>query len=160
VGSQLLGHSIALSIRLLSTRDLQVGTSSFELTSHLGGDIEVADRRHIQLYYSHRGIPLVFYDDRTDNIRRDDSVLTVENYLKWYNLYVVHPNGTVQEVPFPSSDKYAKFGPEYATAYCDHVPNPRVVSLFAEETGYRMCEQALEIIIGRWEQEYKNNYAD
>lgn len=98
-----------------------------------------------RLHFSGRGVPLVW----VTRPLRDRAVLTVENYTKWYSLFLIHPNGAVEEVPFPD-DKWAR-GNE--SAFCDHVPNPNAVQRFAADKGYGIDDQAYEMMVGRWELE-------
>ena len=42
--------------------------------------------------------------------------------------------------------------------YCDHAPNPRAVYRYAQARGYQLDNEAFEMIIGRWEIEYRDNY--
>ena len=72
--------------------------------------------------------------------------LTMELYLKWYGLQLIHPDGCVEELPFPG-DEYA---PPGESAFRDHVPNPKAVENYALEHGYAVGEFALELITGRW----------
>ncbi len=85
----------------------------------------------------------------------DRPVLTVENYCKWYTLYVLWPEDNItSQVSFDLLEPYQGKEP----AYCDHVPNPRAVELYTEAQDIDLHSEALEMIIGRWELEYKNNY--
>jgi hypothetical protein len=102
------------------------------------------------LHFSKRGMPLVFHGEPPEC-----GVVTVENYCKWYGLYVVKPNSAVKHVPFP--DDYAETG---ETPCADHVPNPRTVCRWVEKNGYIVCEQSLEMMIGRWEREVGDRYDD
>ena len=70
--------------------------------------------------------------------------ITVENYIKWYSLWLRMPDGTAQALAFPEILARAD------SAYRDHVPNPMHVALYARERGYDIEETALEIMIGRW----------
>lgn len=46
------------------------------------------------LYYSERGFPLITqYIEDDENVR---GMLTVENYVKWYRMYIIRPDGTVE----------------------------------------------------------------
>jgi len=80
--------------------------------------------------------------------------LTVELYIKWYSLFLVSTDGKVEEVLFPNDPIYCDGG----VPYVDHVPNPIVVARFAEAKHYHMDDLAMEMIVGRWEIEVKNNY--
>jgi hypothetical protein len=86
------------------------------------------------IYYSDRGFPLVF----TGVLRQgSSSVLTVENYLKWYSLYLVEPDGSVRVIEFPDE-------------FCDHVPYPASVQKLANDNGWFMCSESMEMIVGRF----------
>lgn len=68
-------------------------------------------------YLSDRQIPLV-YNERP----QDKPVLTVENYCKWYNLYLVMPNGEVEKL---DDDKiYHLIENACDTFWSDHCINP------------------------------------
>lgn len=82
-------------------------------------------------------------------------ILTVENYCKWYSLYAVHSTGLIEEVSF---DRLEPLAGDFETAVGDHVPNPAVVTRFANLEGYDLDPQAFEMIIGRWEIEHNNRY--
>jgi hypothetical protein len=104
-----------------------------------------------QVYLSKRGMPLLY-----DREPWSKPVVTVENYCKWYELYVVHPDWRVEAVPFPDEGVedyrlYDTLGPPYL----DHAPNPRHVARWAARNGYYFDDQAEEMMIGRWEIEYR-----
>ena len=108
---------------------------------------------------SDRGIPLVCQS--AGNI----PVLTVENYCKWYDLYLVFPDGKVEAVQ--SDDARCQVMQETdnecmaryrESAYGDHTFNPRAVCLLAIKLKAQLDMEAYEMIVGRWEIEYKNNY--
>jgi len=86
---------------------------------------------------------------------KDQHVLTVELYTKWYTLYLVTWDGLVTAVPFPDG----LWVPHSESAFCDHVPNPKAVQTYAEAHNYVLGEFALELIIGRWQLEVLNNYS-
>lgn len=103
----------------------------------------------LRIYLSPRGHPLVYRGTPGGRF-----VLTVENTPKWYGLVLVSPSGDVEPIDFPD------FAPEGERAYVDHVPNPRSVQRFARANGLAIDGQALEMIIGRWQLEALDNYAD
>ena len=96
-------------------------------------------------YYSDRNIPLVY----NGFLPRERAIITVENYLKWYKLYLLHPNGDVEAVDFPVMDGIA------GSPYIDHVPNPDHVAAWANLEGYTISDQSYEMMIGRWVYEAK-----
>ena len=84
-------------------------------------------------YRSDRGMYLVFQE-----VVKYMPVLTVENYCKWYCLYLVDSSGDVTPVDFPED------------GYTDHVPHPDAVEALAESRGWVVDEQSMEMIIGRY----------
>ena len=87
----------------------------------------------MKVYKSDRGMLLVFQE-----IDAGIPVLTVENYCKWYCLYLVDSSGDVTPVDFPED------------GYTDHVPYPDAVEALAESRGWVVDEQSMEMIIGRY----------
>lgn len=98
---------------------------------------------------SSRGIQLVL-----SGAARSRAVLTVELYTKWYTLFLVHPDDSVSEVMFPSSNNYTNG----EAPYVDHAPNPNVVERFARACDYDIDELAFELMVGRWEIEVEERY--
>ena len=89
--------------------------------------------------------------------------LTVECYVKWYDLYIVHPDGRAETIH--SNPAYAKTFKETESTFTtqtgksatgDHIWHPGFVELLAEKLGISIDEVALEAIIGRWYQEHLN----
>lgn len=110
----------------------------------------VGERAGWSVRYSGRGHALVFQSTVTY------PVLTVEVYCKWYDLFIVHPSGRIEGVPFPDEGKHGVSGPPYV----DHVPNPRHVVHWARREGVTVDDLSLEIMIGRWELEVGDRYQD
>jgi hypothetical protein len=81
-----------------------------------------------KLYFSERGLPLI----------------TVENYCKWYSMYLLHPDGTVAKVPAELENN---------DLFCDHVWHPSSFVKTAKEHGWLYDEKAMEMIGGRWQHE-------
>lgn len=99
-----------------------------------------------RLYYSERHIPLVYVDQPGDK-----PIVTVENYMKWYNLYEILPSGAVRCANFHDDDtwNHEVDGPIWS----DHVPNPKAVEQFAAYYNYILDENALDMIRGRWDEQ-------
>lgn len=94
-------------------------------------------------YYSDRRIPLVF-----NYLPATCPVLTVENYLKWYSLYAVKPDGTVRVVPYTEySHLEDKFG---GMLWADHCLNPAAYEDIAEELNMLTDSNSQDMIAGRW----------
>lgn len=88
-----------------------------------------------RLYYSDRQIPLVYYGDPPR-----EPILTVENYMKWYDIHVVRPDGGVSVVDHDL----------IAEAWCDHNFKPWICHQLAHELGYEWHDESLEMVIGRY----------
>lgn len=100
---------------------------------------------------SHRGFLLVLEQDPKS------STLTVELYIKWYNLFLVRPvtapgmsrilGHAIDRIEF---DELEAHTPEGQSAYNDNTPNPVAVRNLAEHKNWVLPECALELILGRW----------
>jgi len=127
--------------------------------SPTGGFVYHRDVKHLinkedilnAILLSDRSIPLVYQLNK----KIDQPVLTVENYCKWYELYLIGVDGSIKKIEFDELQEYA---PENQSAYCDHVPNPHAVTKYAVKLGYHLDEQSYEMIVGRWMIEYKGNF--
>lgn len=98
-------------------------------------------------YYSERSVPLVL------NKKVSIPTLTVENYCKWYNLYLVKPCGSVTPITFGDLDEGSGMH-----AGTDHVFYPPAVQEYAKRNGYYIDECSFEMIVGRYETEKLGNY--
>lgn len=105
---------------------------------------------------SKRGNHLFLHDGLPH--KGDPPVLTVENYMKWYEFWLVHYNGRIEPLDFGELQQMAH--EMRVSPYCDHVPNPDVVVAWAKKMNFHLDPGALEAIIGRWELEYKERYAE
>lgn len=88
---------------------------------------------------SHRDIPLVMTEPNSQG-----PLLTVENYVKWYDIYIVFPDGRIQKVP------YELFWEGKGTGWHDHVPNPKACQMVAEKLNAEWDECSFEMIVGRY----------
>jgi len=96
------------------------------------------------VWTSKRGHLLIFCGDPESK-----PVLTAENYSKWYELFLVMPDGTVGEVGFGELHELAD--ERGVSPYVDHVPNPSLVSVLAERRGWSIDHVSYEVMVGRWE---------
>lgn len=108
----------------------------------------------VKHFYSDRGIPLVAWRDSEWGSPKIP-IVTVENYCKWYSLYVIYQDESVGKFPYEFLEKAAK---PNETIMSDHVFNPAIVQRAAEAAGYELCTESLEMIIGRWEREVRETY--
>lgn len=104
---------------------------------------------NVTIYTSERGMPLVY----TGLPPQHRPILTVENYLKWYNLHVIDQSGKVTKVcdhpDFNAADSKIVDGAA-VSVFSDHVWNPAYVEALAEALNLEVCDRSMEIIIGRW----------
>jgi len=103
-------------------------------------------------HMSNRDIPLVYI--KNNNARK---VLTVENYCKWYSLYLVLPDGEVTEVSATSDAYEAAYNQAGGTTY-DHVFYPTFVLKLAEQLDAYLDPQSFEVIVGRYRTEVLEDY--
>ncbi len=102
------------------------------------------DVHPVCVYYSPRGLPLVYMGPPA--LR---PVLTVENYPKWYEIFMVMPDGSVQT--FDNSN--------LVIDWADHVPVPNscmTVASLLEDQPYFWCDTSLDMIVGRYSREIKH----
>lgn len=95
-------------------------------------------------YLSRRELPLLWSADGPPSV----PCITAEYYIKWYELYVVHPTGEVTQLHYNELEPFA--GSE--SAYCDHVPNPDVVERYAADYGYDIDDLCWEVLLGRYQE--------
>ncbi len=75
-------------------------------------------------------------------------VITLENYEKWYHIYVVHPDGTVEPVPSSLLTKIVDDG--HGILWQDHFFHPELLLLVAQHYKGEAHTTAVEIAAGRW----------
>lgn len=80
-----------------------------------------------------------------------EPTLTVELYIKWYNLWLVSPgeNGEQHVSPVQYPDHLPGFDCR-ESPFRDHVPNPKFVAELAKRKGWRIHVLAWEMMVGRW----------
>ncbi len=95
-------------------------------------------------YLSERNIPL--FTQEVDAFKRP--IVTMENYCKWYGVYILHPDGSVEGVDpglmadIQSQDNGCLFG--------DHNYHPRLLNKLAKRINGAVDSIALEVVTGRW----------
>ena len=97
---------------------------------------------------SDHGHPLVYQGEPWTS-----PIITVENYIKWYTLYMVMPDGEIRSLCYtglvlPEGSQESLF--------CDHVPNPKAVAYTAMKNNMYVDEVSFEAIVGRWLIEVEN----
>jgi hypothetical protein len=107
------------------------------------------------MYKSERGKPLVF-----QGTPGKIPVLTVENYMKWYDYFLVFPDGHVEGLHANGRHVVAdKVAQEYeGPVHGDHIFGPGYIMALSVALGVQVCSESFEMMVGRWEIEYKDNY--
>jgi hypothetical protein len=99
------------------------------------------------VYLSERGMPLLYVGQTLDK-----PVITLENYTKWYRIYLVTPSGEVQSVLISeieaANDKLKTQG------WVDHLFHPQLLIQLARDLVAYTDERALECAGGRWLREH------
>jgi hypothetical protein len=80
--------------------------------------------------------------------KEDMPVLTAELYSKWYTLYLLKTDGTIEEFNPPIEE----------VGYLDNKWNPLELEEYCEKNDIYIDELFYEMLVGRWELEVKNNY--
>lgn len=91
------------------------------------------------LYYSERGLPLMATQTS------DKPILCVENYCKWYDLHLLHPNGQVTAV----TSEITVVGFDHGWRV-DHNFHPKLLGFLAHQNDWIVCSQSEELVAGRW----------
>lgn len=119
----------------------------------MAGEAATTDKA-VRHYYSPRGYELVYCGDRPQT-----ATLTVENYCKWYEMWLLYPDGSLETVYFSRLDLLCtrETSLRGESPYVDHAPNPTVVARLAQLHSWHIDEQSYEMIVGRWELESKDH---
>lgn len=96
-----------------------------------------------RVYLSDRGHPLLFMGQPIGS-----AVLTLENYTKWYELYLVYPDASVKKVDVVAVQEVMEENPN--AFWYDHLYHPQLLYSLATKLGAELDERALEVAIGRW----------
>lgn len=101
------------------------------------------------MYVSKRNIPLLYQGVL------DVPVITAENCGKWYDLYIVHPDGKVSPVPVEIMQEVCeKFSTQLWVDHCFH---PTLLLLLAKYYTGDADIVTMEVASGRWVMEEKLN---
>ena len=100
------------------------------------------------MYCSDRGIPLIC--QQVYNI----PVITLENYCKWYNIYVIMPDGNVSKVDMDLIQCIQDKSPIHIMD--THIWHPIMLEKIASHLQGYVDDVSLECCYGRWMMEHKN----
>jgi hypothetical protein len=95
----------------------------------------------LHTYNSERGFPLLWTG------KSDVPVITLENCEKWYSIYLVHPDGTVEKVPVGIIQGILD---TTDGLWVDHFYHPHLLLLLAKHYAGETHSVALEVAAGRW----------
>ncbi len=103
-----------------------------------------------KIYRSDRGLPLV-YQGKQGSLHA--TTLTVESYIKWYDIYTVNLAGQVARLPPNCRREFEKAHPGHV-AWSDHLPtHDFCLWLLTAYDHLEWDEPSLEMIFGRWQRE-------
>jgi len=102
------------------------------------------------IYFSERGIPLItqwFEDD----VEAFNPILTLENYEKWYSMYIIYPNGKVEQVSPSLDDTYDTWMGHAVYPSYFHLVAKRLGCTYDNRTFALVCERFVEDVLeGNW----------
>jgi hypothetical protein len=99
--------------------------------------------KQYRTYFSPRGIPLLYIGEPCEV-----PVVTLENYTKWYEIFLVMPDGSVQAVP--SNIVSNIDDPKVGLLWVGHHFHPRLLYRLADYYNGCTDERAVETAAGRW----------
>lgn len=108
-----------------------------------GAELTPVESTIYRTYVSRRGFPLLYVGKPMAV-----PVLTLENYTKWYGIYLVMPDGTVQGVN--PSDIESMTTAYLDAIWADHLYSPHLLYRLAKHLRAELDERAMEVAIGRW----------
>jgi len=154
-------------------------TNDIILSSESGGDVEmiIAKARDVQPnslsmpttymeypnggevpqkksgpYESKRGIMLLSQSPS------DKPILTAENYTKWYDLFVLFPDGSVKGLNDLGIDLFEVEGMVCGCPHRDDNFHPEIWRRLCNEKDWYICDMAMEVAAGRWALEYHEQF--
>ena len=111
---------------------------------HLIKWLTVAGEPVTKVYRSERGMPSLCQSPSEFG----KPIVTLENYCKWYGVYILHPDGRVEGVdPGLLNELAEKVG------HClmgDHNYHPRLLNELAKHISGQADHRAVEVAAGRW----------
>lgn len=80
------------------------------------------------MFVSDRDLVLI-----TQTKDRENTIITFENYGKWYNTYLIKPNGNVEKF---EPDYHTELGQKYYSNWGNHAIVPKIFVEVANELGF------------------------
>lgn len=103
-------------------------------------------KQHSFSYFGERGFPLMW---RQAPIK-DKAILTVEQYDKWYNLYLIYPDKQILAVESNTVIWMQAMEEFEGVSVLNHCFNPEFIDLLIKKANVEMDPLAYELIVGRW----------
>lgn len=97
--------------------------------------------RRIQMLVSNRNIKLITQ-------AHDRRYLTAEDYQKWYTLYIINIDGSVEKLNWEINEKVTNL--LICGGWCDHCINPLVFIEIANILGLSYDENTLNAVLDMW----------
>ena len=82
-------------------------------------------------------------------------ILTIENYHKWYDIYIVSPSNHVYTLCKSHAQRYNNENPGNV-AWREHVPTPDFCKWLERNTDFVWDDDSLDMIYGRWYRQILN----
>lgn len=105
----------------------------------------------VTIHLSDRQLPLVYQE-----IPRGATILTVENYCKWYSVYCVSPD-KVYKLPNWFYTQFLELNEPFAV---NHVFTPRFCRWLGQYDKFEWDVNSLELIYGRWFTEIERKFCE
>lgn len=98
-------------------------------------------------YLSKRNLPLLYVGPPGKV-----PIVTLENYTKWYDIYLVMPDGSVQTVDSHLILEVVdeETSKDHPCLWGDHLYHPVLIEKLAKKLGAQYDERAQEVAAGRW----------
>ena len=94
------------------------------------------------MYKSKRGKLLICQE------KHECPVITMENYCKWYNVYVIYSSGEIGTVDYNVLDEIEKQSGKVLTD--NHLWHPWLLEEYAESIDGTVDPVTLDVVTGRW----------
>jgi hypothetical protein len=101
-------------------------------------------------YFSERGFPLIT-QDIIDSNNEPQSMLTVENYDKWYTMHIIHSDGRVQSIYNNILDALNDL------TWIDHAVVPYMFHKIADDLGLVYDNRTFAMVCERFVEDVLNN---
>ena len=127
--------------KMLSTVAHEVAPYSAYLKEWVGFEAHIRTQMKDRIYLSNRGFPLLA------QVPMDKPIVCLENYVKWYSVQLLGPQGNVQEIPQSLLESVGAYDRAWIQDHCYH---PKLLHALAHELDAYVDILSLEATTGRW----------